>query len=62
MRSTRRGVIVRFFGAATALTLAVTGLVAISSSTATAAGAGTGTGYLSTKGNQIVDASGARCG
>ena len=59
MRSTRRGVIVRFFGAATALTLAVTGLVAISSSTATAAGAGTGTGYLSTKGNQIVDASGA---
>jgi len=59
MRSTRRGVIVRFFGAATAFRVADAGLVAISSSTATAAGAGTGTGYLSTKGNQIVDASGA---
>lgn len=59
MRSTRRRLVIRAFGAVAALAVAVTGVVAMSSSSAVAAGNGTGTGYLSTKGNQIVDSTGA---
>lgn len=59
MTSTRHRLIVRACSAATALALAVTGLVALSVGSASAASAGTGTGYLSTKGSQIVDSTGA---
>ncbi|MGV8978391.1 MAG: cellulase family glycosylhydrolase [Cellulomonas sp.] len=74
MTSTRRGPLVRGFGIAAALAVAVTGLVTstcsadastaagraatVGVSTATAA-PGTGTGYLGTRGNQIVDSTGA---
>lgn len=59
MRSTRRGLLVRAFGAAAALAVAVTGLVTAAGSSAVAAANGTGTGYLSTRGNQIIDSTGA---
>lgn len=59
MTSTRHRLIVRACSAATALALAVTGLVALSVGSASAATGGTGTGYLSTKGSQIIDSTGA---
>jgi endoglucanase len=60
MTSTRRGVVARLVSAAAALAVAVTTMVAVSGTTAVAAAAnGTGTGYLSTKGSQIVDSTGA---
>jgi len=60
MTRTRRGIVARLVSSAAALAVAAAALVAVSGSAATAANAnGTGTGYLSTKGAQIVDSTGA---
>ncbi|WP_291883394.1 cellulase family glycosylhydrolase [Cellulomonas sp.] len=60
MTRTRRGIVARLVSSAAALAVAAAALVAVSGSAATAANAnGTGTGYLSTKGSQIVDSTGA---
>ncbi len=60
MTTTRRGVVARLVTAATAAAVAATTLVALSGTSAVAADAqGTGTGWLSTRGSQIVDSTGA---
>src|SRR3954451_7121616 len=53
------GLIGRLLGAAVVVALAITTVVATTQSSAVAAASGTGSGYLSTRGNQIVDATGA---
>src|SRR4051794_10985024 len=58
--STEEGVVRRLWAAVAASSMAVVGAVVVVglNSTAEAAVGGTGTGYLSTRGNQIIDAGG----
>src|SRR3954453_22086404 len=58
-RLQRPRIIGRLLGAAVVLALAVTTVVATTQSSAVAAASGTGSGYLSSRGSQIVDATGA---
>jgi endoglucanase len=59
MTRTRGSLLGRLLGALAVVALAITTVVATTQSSAVAAASGTGSGYLSTKGNQIVDATGA---
>ena len=59
MNRTPRSLLGRLLGGLAVVALAVTTLVATTQTSAVAAASGTGSGYLSTRGNQIVDATGA---
>lgn len=59
MTRTRRSLLGRLLGVLAVVALAVGTVVATTQSSAVAAANGTGSGYLSTRGNQIVDATGA---
>ena len=56
MTRTRRNLLGRLLGVLAVVALALTTVVATTQSSAVAAASGTGSGYLSTQGNQIVDA------